>query len=212
MGRRWRTFLGVLLSIPAAWPYVKGILEAGEHIEFIAHRIHDYERLGPMIERLPDVSQWIGVPLLIAGLGLIWWDTRRRQKPVSEQSRAREKEEWPLRDLFFYLAPNLPLTAHRKTATGGIIGHVDERWEPIGATVLKQLSLGRLHASGRQLRETKRLHAAPIPSEFWRDAKFTYWFLDEGLSVVQDAFNSKNDSYSEIEVDRTEAMAIWPGT
>jgi len=78
--------------------------------------------------------------------------------------------------------------------------------------VLKQLSLGRLHASGRQLRETKRLHAAPIPSEFWRDAKFTYWFLDEGLSVVQDAFNSKNDSYSEIEVDRTEAMAIWPGT
>jgi hypothetical protein len=116
---------------------------------------------------------------------------------------------WPLRDLFAYLAPYLPLRATKKTESGAFVDGVDPRWKPIGDLVLKPLSLGLLRSNGRQRRSGKRLHAAPISAEFWREAKFTYWFLDAGPSVVQDAHND-SDSFSEIEVDRSEAMAIWP--
>lgn len=120
-----------------------------------------------------------------------------------------EPVTWPLRDLFSYLAPHLPLRATKKTETGGFVDGVDPRWKPIGDILLKPLSLGRLHATGRQRQNGKRLQAAPIPPEFWRDAKFTYWFLDAGPSIVQDASNGR-ESYSEIEVNRAEAMAFWP--
>ena len=86
---------------------------------------------------------------------------------------------------------------------------LDSRWHAIGDVVLKPLSLGRLHSFGRQMAHNgKRLQAAPIPPEFWREAKLTFWFLDAGPSVA-DASNG-NDWYSEIEVDRAEAVAIWP--
>jgi hypothetical protein len=143
-------------------------------------------------------SLGLAVLYAFAAWGIPWF--RRTEKPCPDL---------PLRELFGYLAPHLPLTAHRKLDGGRIIGEVDQRWKPVGATVLKQLSLGRLHATGRELRGTKRLQAAPIRSEFWRDAEFTYWFLDEGPSVVQDAFNHARESYAEVEVNRSEAMAIW---
>jgi len=118
--------------------------------------------------------------------------------------------DWPLRDLFHHLAPHVPLRASKKIGNA-VVDDIDNRWKDVGATVLKQLSLGKLHASGRQRRKGKRLQAGPIPAEFWRDAKFTYWFLDEGHAIIEDASNDY-ESYSEIEVNRAEALAIWPST
>jgi hypothetical protein len=164
------------------------------------------------VEKTPS---WLATPdinkiVFIGSLGLgalyafvVWGIPRFRRVEMS-------CPDLSLHELFGYLAPHLPLTAHRKLDGGGIVGEVDARWKPIGAMVLKQLSLGRLRATGRELRGTKRLQAAPIPTEFWRDAEFTYWFLDEGPSVVQDAFDHARQSYAEVEVNRSEAMAIWP--
>jgi hypothetical protein len=122
--------------------------------------------------------------------------------------RAYQPVNWPLRTLFSHLAPELPLTAHKKIGTA-VVDDIDKHWIAIGAIIQKQLSLGNLHAFGRRRERTRRLHAEPIPAEFWRDAKFTYWFLDAEPSIIQDAHNDET-SYSEIEVNSAEAIAIWP--
>jgi hypothetical protein len=93
---------------------------------------------------------------------------------------------------------------------GATVGEVDERWNRVGKRVLKQLSLGELHAIGRlQIREAKYQNPAPIPQTFWHNARFTYWFLDEGPSTIWDA-DSEGKYYAEIEVRSAEAVKIWP--
>jgi hypothetical protein len=162
-----------------------------------------------------DFPFWVYVAAATASAGCILVATAMLIRLGVSKLRARNNAaedrpisgNWPLRKLFAYLAPHLPLTAHRKTPSGGIVGDVDERWKPIGNRVLKELSVGRLHAIGREIIGTKRLHAAPIPSDFWTEADFTYWFLDDGPSVW-DAGNVR--SFAEVEVNAAEAMAIWP--
>jgi hypothetical protein len=118
--------------------------------------------------------------------------------------------DWPLRDLFGYLAPHLPLRSS-EIREHVVLGTTDKRWEVIGDAVLKQLSLGRLHATGVGYRNiTQALQPAPIPPEFWRTAKFTYWFLDGEGHGILDAKNADGVEYSDIEVNRSEAMTIWP--
>ena len=186
-----------------AWPYLW---------EFIRSWI--YEEIQHVMEPyIPsyDVVLHYGPAMVLVCFGL-WLFCRagRNRKTIGSPVLTLEPDSWSLRDLFGYLAPHLPLRAAKKTQSGEFVDGVDPRWKPIGDIVLKQLSLGKLHAIGRQLvHNTKRLHAATIPSEFWRDAKFTFWFLDAGPSNVLDASNSR-DLYSQIEVNRNEAMAIWP--
>jgi hypothetical protein len=145
-------------------------------------------------------EHWLG-PIFARKLGFKRTETKAKAPTP--------RGDWPLRQLFRYLAPHLPLRAARKTETGGFFDDVDDRWKPVGQVVLNELSRGRLHATGRKLEGTKRLNAAPIPQTFWTAAKFTYWFLDEGRSTVQDASNG-GDTYAEIEVYAKEAVEIWP--
>lgn len=193
------SFLGGIV-----WPYFW---------EFVRSWIYELiqRAMEPYVPSYDAVLHY-GPAAVLVCLGL-WLFYRAGRSPettrVSSSSGAIEADSWPLRDLFAYLAPHLPSRATKKNEHGGFIDGIDPRWKPIGEIVLKPLSLGRLHASGRQRKTGKRLQAAPIPPEFWRDAKFTYWFLDAGPSNVQDASNGR-ESYSEIEVDRAEAIAIWP--
>jgi hypothetical protein len=145
----------------------------------------------------------------------LWW----RLKPAKTASESsslvatqplNHPVDWPLRDLFAYLAPHLPLESSR-TKEHITIGIDDKRWEAVGDAILKQLSLGRLHATGCGYRQiTRRLQPAPIPPGFWLTAKFTYWFLDGDGSGILDAKNADGVEYSDIEVTRAEALSIWP--
>jgi hypothetical protein len=178
-----------------------------------------YDQVFRMLES-PTISGVIadyGVPiaLVIVGAILFWLSSRRpilsEKRPIEPpESETPTSLDWSLRELFGYLAPHLPLTASQKNGHS-TIGTRDERWEAIGNEVLKQLSLGRLHASGVGYRNiTQRLHAAPIPPEFWRTAKFTYWFLDDDGNGILHAKNGEGIEYSDIEVNRQEALVIWP--
>jgi hypothetical protein len=148
--------------------------------------------------------------LLMTGLNQghkLWMRWRGVPEGVGPQHQP-DAIYWPLRRLFRYLAPHLPLTAHKIMPGGGIAGDVDERWNRVGKLVLKQLSLGELHAIG-QIREKRGRNPAPIPQTFWQNARFTYWFLDEGASTVWDV-DSKGHYCAEIEVKGAEAVKIWP--
>jgi hypothetical protein len=148
------------------------------------------------------------VAVIIAAVRSILWP-RVLVAQIKDIAEA-ELRDWSLRELFAYLAPHLPPTASKKDGHT-TIGTMDTRWEAIGDQVLKQLSLGRLHATGvGYLNVTTRLQAAPIPMEFWRTAKLTYWFLDDDGRGILDAKNAEGIEYSDVEVNRQEAMAIWP--
>jgi hypothetical protein len=148
--------------------------------------------------------------IVVAIRFLLWQPVAASTAPQETMLLKDTPRDWSLRELFGYLAPHLPLTASVKNGHN-TIGTKDERWNAIGDQVLKQLSVGRLQAVGVGYRNmTTRLQAAPIPADFWRTAVFTYWFLDDDGAGVLQAKNADNIHYSDIEVDRQEAIAIWP--
>jgi hypothetical protein len=175
------------------WEFFRSLLyERGSHL------------LTPWLNSVAadQILRW--VPAIgFAGIGaFLFWKTRSRtpsqQLPTAQipppLPETTASQDWSLRELFAYLAPHLPLTASQKDGHT-TIGTIDRRWEAIGDQVLKQLSLGRLHAIGVGYRNiTTRLQAAPIPPEFWRTAKFTYWFLDDDGKGILDAKNADESS------------------
>jgi hypothetical protein len=77
------SIVGGLGCIPGIFPAIKlgmkKLLETAEHIDFISNHWNDIVGIRSMIEQAPSPPQWIGVPLLFAGMILIWWDLRRRK-------------------------------------------------------------------------------------------------------------------------------------
>jgi hypothetical protein len=210
--RHWKSILGIGSIFLAIWHSFVWLFDWETRIETFIEKFHQIGELGTVIQFLVNPPPWLALVALPVGLLLIFWDLRRTHESATIQTYEpdrREPDDWSLRELFRYLAPYLPLRASKKNEAGGLTNGIDPRWKPIGDLVLKPLSLGKLHATGCQRQSGKRLQAAPIPAEFWRDARFTYWFLDAGPSTVQDASNSR-DSYAEIEVNHAEALALWP--
>jgi hypothetical protein len=204
----------IVAAIIAAVCLIFFILTQIANIVAIAHLPSD---LREAFVELSHISSGVAYSILaigLCGVAYLVLDTwirhgpQRRSEPlvVPHEEAARD---WPIRELFRYIRPDLPLTSVRRTGNT-TVDDLDERWEAVGACVLKQLSLGKLHATGRERRGGRRLQAAPIPSEFWRSARFTYWFLDHDGKEVLHAENTDGIQFSEIEVNGAEALTLWP--
>jgi hypothetical protein len=113
--------------------------------------------------------------------------------------------------LFGHIRPDYPLTAS-KTVGVATTDNLDDRWKPIGDEVIKQLSVGRLHATGRMEahRPLRHLAPAPIPQAYWQSAKFSFYFLDHNGKNQDHVVNDDGVRYSDLEVNRAEALTIWP--
>lgn len=64
--------VGVVFTTSPLWPYLKKLLEWGEHTEFLIHRAHDIRGVGPMLEAILNPPQWLPLLLLPFGLILLW--------------------------------------------------------------------------------------------------------------------------------------------
>jgi hypothetical protein len=84
--KHWLAIVGGAGSFPSLWSAIKWalqeLLEKAEHIEFLANRWRDFPEMRQMIENLPALPPWIGVPILIVGLLLIGYDMRRVKTAV----------------------------------------------------------------------------------------------------------------------------------
>jgi hypothetical protein len=86
MRKLWTRILAGISALPAVWQFIKWLLGWGEHIEFIAHRVHDINYVGPLLEFLLNPPPWFGVALIVPAFVLLWLASRQRPK-------ARKAEE-----------------------------------------------------------------------------------------------------------------------
>lgn len=92
MGRIRRHWLAVLAALPFAPPVIKWVawgVSRGGDADFIISRIEDPGWVGDMIEFVTNPPAWSILPLILAGLGLIYPDFRRnRRSPIAATASA----------------------------------------------------------------------------------------------------------------------------
>jgi hypothetical protein len=78
--------IGIVLP---AWNALKWLVGWGEHIEFIAHRVHDIHYVGPMLEALLNPPPWLPLASVPVGLFIIWMALRsEKSSPTFEPPAA----------------------------------------------------------------------------------------------------------------------------
>jgi hypothetical protein len=220
--RHWSAVLGAISNVPSFWHGLVWLFDWGARIDLAATKLHEYGGLASVLAFLLSPPPWLILITLPAGLLLIWWDVKGRPRfwegrvlpkgqPKQGPTPRDNSPYWPIRDLFAHIRPDLPLTSLKRTGTT-VIDDLDPQWEAVGADVIKQLSLGRLHAIGRkeEYRPIRHLAHALIPPDYWQSAKFYYCFLDPEGTVMDHVVNDDGVRYSELEVNRAEALATWP--
>jgi len=78
----------VVLS-PAIWAGVIRLLDWGGRIDFVANHVADVSRGGAVIALFVNPPAWLIFSSIIAGLALIWMDTRRYRQPARQLGRRR---------------------------------------------------------------------------------------------------------------------------
>jgi hypothetical protein len=111
---------------------------------------------------------------------------------------------WTIRELFLYIEPDL---ANNPSS---------ELKERIGHQVLDKLSTMQLSAYGRRSDVKGHSPLTYIAAHYWEDADFAYWFLDGSdhdqlvHAKGKARIGSGNEDYRDIQVNRREAVGIWP--
>ncbi len=124
--------------------------------------------------------------------------------PPSVLAYGGSAPDWSIRELFYYLRPNIDPNGPSTV------------WDEVGSDVVDKLSLGQFHAWGREIVRrptTIFLSLALIDRVYWLRARFTYAFLLEGherdLHVTQHVPSNLPD-YGDLRVNREEAVKLWP--
>jgi hypothetical protein len=146
--------------------------------------------------------------LLLAPMRLFWQERKRADDLDAELKIANKQSDdtkWTIQELFQHIDPDV------------LEG---DRYERVGDEVRDALSTGRLCMWGR-LKETDsgswvgpRAALKPIEKSYWYTAYFTYFFFHErtrdDVHVYADR-KSGRPAYTDLQIARSEALAVWPG-
>jgi hypothetical protein len=75
--RHWKAILGGIFLIPPILRGLRFVLDFGGYIDFVVAHMTQPGWLGVVIADLVDPPSGIILPLILLGLGLIYWDSRR---------------------------------------------------------------------------------------------------------------------------------------
>lgn len=179
------------------------------------------EKLGitsSVVQAVLIVVWQYGMPILLAAFGL--WLLIQPRLRLADTRRLNSSEaiannntlpltdrtpfpDWPIRELFYYLQPNL------------VDDSASELWKIVGSKVHDQLSIGRLQIWGREFNPTSK-DGAPlkeIDKSYWHHAAFSYWFLGDNQEEVNHTNipqGSKLAKYCDLNVNKEQALRIWP--
>jgi len=109
---------------------------------------------------------------------------------------------------------------------GALFHHLDPRigdrqidkpiWENVGCEVLDKLATGQVMAWGRLDNDGDIRPMRPIRREYWEDAEWTYFFVDnqpreaELVHCKWPWFKKQVEEYRDVRFNKQQAMAIWP--
>jgi len=145
---------------------------------------------------------------VLIGCFLTWRKERDGRARLEDKAAAANGAEitpdLPIRDLFFHVRPGI-LDDQRQAL-----------WDEVAGEIQDKLSTGQLRIWGKEInKHRRRLALAPIPSEHWRQARFTYWFVDKNdnqttqVECVDPTLGKRE--YTDLQVSRTQVLTIWPG-
>jgi hypothetical protein len=137
--------------------------------------------------------------LVFVAAAFLRWIYERPAVSAREKAQKPFGPDWTLRELFLHIEPDVLDT--------------DNGWERIGRDILDKLSTGQLSAWGRARRQARETNLAPIPTAFWANATFTYFFFAEDATDQDHAIEGIGvfqSSYSDIRVNRAQALSFWP--
>lgn len=78
--RHWLALLSALPFAPPLFKGIKGLVGLGGDADFIISRSQEPGWVGMMLAWLTDPPGWSILPMILAGLGLIYWDAQRSVK------------------------------------------------------------------------------------------------------------------------------------
>ena len=95
--RHWSAAAGIAVAIvPHAWQALRFVLDMAGYTDLVVSHVESGKPtwVSAMKELLLQPPGWVQVFLLIAGLGLIWWDVKRRP-PVSTKPKVATPTQIP---------------------------------------------------------------------------------------------------------------------
>lgn len=171
-----------------------------------------------VVQQLLIYSWQFGLPAVLAAFGILYYfqlqvNQQTSGSLISEESKYESDTstatastpfpDWTIRELFFYLRPDL------------VDDHTAVLWERVGSEVKDQLSIGRLQIWGREILRPNRIRTSlqEIEKSYWVQAVFSYWFLAENHEEVNHTFTNKGvnlTEYCDLRVNKAQALKIWP--
>lgn len=144
----WRRAIAVaLLWFLPLWQFARSIIMLGGDADFVISRSEDPGWVGAMLNFILNPPAWINLPLILAGLAVIYWGTRRNNsKPRDPQRYSKEIPILELQVLREGLANADPWL--------GFMGHgFNGADHPVSITSAS----GKVRAGGEHLREQLEL-------------------------------------------------------
>jgi hypothetical protein len=143
--------------------------------------------------------------------GRNWKDHAQTDARITRNNADSSFPDWPIRDLFFHIKPDLLENTHTPASP----------WETIGRNVIDRISTGQIQVWGRPVDFQRTLTPSPlmlIPADRWERAEFTYFFFTEDASqavhVICDRPGRGSDpwKYRDLQFNRAQVLGIWPET
>ncbi len=143
--------------------------------------------------------------VFVLGIRIDGWHLRARWLPFRPRTKIADEDkgylapDWPIRNLFFHIKPNIS----------------DAEFNDVAAQVIDKFSTGQLDCWGRPIVDSDRLPLVPIDYQSWQYLRLSHWLLDAGgdgmvLQADKRKQNSPVPQYTDLQVNRAQALTIWP--
>ncbi len=175
----WKRVAGIIggvLTTSPFWPYLKKVLEWGEHSEFIYHRAHDVEGAGPVLEKILSPPSWLPFILLPLGFFMLWIALRRSNKSRLDEAPTAAVQTTAIqptadidaREAFFQILEFSKWRKEQDRTTDPTQLVYDWREVRLSTAIHKALRNSHLQAWGEQnLPGFATTPEKPIPDDTW---------------------------------------------
>lgn len=93
IARYWRTVLGLVSNLPALWRALVSFFDWGARVDVVVAHWHELGWVGDLGAFFVSPPYWFFPLAFLGGLGLIYWDTRRRNKKTESGPKPETNSE-----------------------------------------------------------------------------------------------------------------------